>query len=511
VEEGYRPWALDFTPDDAGNPPYPFLGIVNPYANDTDGLGGGFLRWTTDDWDPALRFWTLPYDRQLNEWLKTVDPSRTYIMAGREFGGQPDRWQFDRPGLLARGWLEPGDLGWQPDPALAGVEPDWTNAKTNAWSVIRGEIEQLQQLMQDDRERYLPEADAQADGGPQYVVAYINANTFRYPWTTELINCGLSIGNIAYSYYKEFFSRVRPSFLCPGLTPPFGPPQHPSFPSGHSFLGHLFALLLLEIPALAQRYGIFAAPGSPGQAVDASPYQRSAEISVANPAIVTSPSHGLQPNDAIGFQTTGTLPSPIAPGTPYFVLANGLTLDAFRISLAPGGTPVRTQGAQSGTHVLTRAATISIASPAVVTFRAHGLQPDDAVIFQTTGTLPPPIAATSVYYVLLGGLTANTFHISGTPGGAAINTTGAQAGVQTIAINPLRGITAINSPLLWLAQRLAKNRERIGVHYASDSMASRHLAAGVWRAILHEPDPNRCVSCPTLEMVVRRAQAEWPA
>ncbi len=113
--------------------------------------------------------------------------------------------------------------------------------------------------------------------------------------------------------------------------------------------------------------------------------------------------------------------------------------------------------------------------------------------------------------MLLGGLTANTFHISGTPGGAAINTTGAQAGVQTIAINPLRGITAINSPLLWLAQRLAKNRERIGVHYASDSMASRHLAAGVWRAILHGPDPNRCVSCPTLEMVVRRAQAEWPA
>ena len=35
----------------------------------------------------------------------------------------------------------------------------------------------------------------------------------------------------------------------------------------------------------------------------------------------------------------------------------------------------------------------------------------------------------------------------------------------------------INSPLLWLSQRLAKNRERLGVHYLSDSMASRHLAA----------------------------------
>ena len=113
--------------------------------------------------------------------------------------------------------------------------------------------------------------------------------------------------------------------------------------------------------------------------------------------------------------------------------------------------------------------------------------------------------------MLPAGLTADTFQISSPPGGAAISTAGsAQQGLQTIAINPLRGINAINSPLLWLAQRLAKNRERIGVHYFSDSMASRHLAAGIWRAILHEPDPHQRIHCPTLEMVIRRAQAEWP-
>ena len=46
---------------------YPFSEIVNPYNTDD------FLEWTTDDWDPALRFWTFPYDPQLNEWLKSVD------------------------------------------------------------------------------------------------------------------------------------------------------------------------------------------------------------------------------------------------------------------------------------------------------------------------------------------------------------------------------------------------------------------------------------------------------
>jgi membrane-associated phospholipid phosphatase len=55
--------------------------------------------------------------------------------------------------------------------------------------------------------------------------------------------------------YKQQFRRVRPSTIAPGLVPPFGPPHHPSFPSGHSFLGHFIGLLLLEIPPIASRFG----------------------------------------------------------------------------------------------------------------------------------------------------------------------------------------------------------------------------------------------------------------
>ncbi len=207
--------------------------------------------------------------------------------------------------------------------------------------------------MEDDRDRYLAESEAQADGLADYVLAFIGASRDRHPWTVELVSCGLAIGNVAYMRWKSVFKRVRPSTLCAGLVPPFGPPCHPAFPSGHSTLGHLLALLLLEIPALQQRFGLF-----------------------------TTTDDG-------------------APGT----------------------------------------------------------------------AIPPGSAGS----------------------------------------NPLAGTGPIDSPLLWLAARLAKNRERIGVHYPSDSSAGRHLAAGLWRAMLHDTHAQTRIDCPTLHLTLARARAEWPA
>ena len=99
--------------------------------------------------------------------------------------------------------------------------------------------------MEDDRDRYMAEINTQADGLASYFIALLWLDSERYPWTMELIRCGLAIGNVVYMNYKEMFRRVRPSTIAPGLVPPFGPPHHPSFPSGHSFLGHFIALLLL--------------------------------------------------------------------------------------------------------------------------------------------------------------------------------------------------------------------------------------------------------------------------
>ncbi len=280
-------------------------------------------------------------------------------MAAREFGGQFDRWRYDRDGLLAQGWLEPGDLAWQPDererpgPGNPGKTPaTWQAERDRAWAVIIPELEELKLLMEDDRDRYLAEIEVQADGLADYLIAFIGASQARRPWTIELISCGLAIGNVAYMSFKQQFRRVRPSVLCPGLIPPFGPPQHPSFPSGHSFLGHFIALLLLEIPVLAGRYGVF---------------------------------------------------------------------DYDQQHPKPIGTPAR---APTKADLVDR--------------------------------------------------------------------------------------SEIRSPLLWLSQRLAKGRERLGVHYASDSSGSRHLASGIWHTLLHENDPGLRIDCPTLKKVLRCAIAEWP-
>jgi hypothetical protein len=138
--------------------------------------------------------------------------------------------------------------------------------------------------------------------------------------------------------------------LCPGLLPPFGPPRHPAFPSGHSFLGHFIALLLLEIEGVAERYGI-------------------------------------------------------------------------------------------------------------------GLLPD----------------------------------------GSAVGKKPNWASYKTATDTP----ADLDGPLFWLAARLAKNRERVGVHYRSDSLASRRLAGGIWSCIFDQAGAATHIEVPTLKRVLARAQAEW--
>ena len=78
--------------------------------------------------------------------------------------------------------------------------------------------------------------------------------------------------------------------------------------------------------------------------------------------------------------------------------------------------------------------TISIASPAVVTFpnlANHGLTAGHTITFSTTGALPTGITAGTTYYVISTGLTGNTFQFSTTSGGSAVNTSGSQSGVQS--------------------------------------------------------------------------------
>ncbi len=73
--------------------------------------------------------------------------------------------------------------------------------------------------------------------------------------------------------------------------------------------------------------------------------------------------------------------------------------------------------------------TITIASPGVLTYTAHGFPAGTPVVLTTTGALPTGLTASRVYYVV--NPTLNTFQLSATLGGAPIVTTGSQSGTHT--------------------------------------------------------------------------------
>jgi hypothetical protein len=76
--------------------------------------------------------------------------------------------------------------------------------------------------------------------------------------------------------------------------------------------------------------------------------------------------------------------------------------------------------------------TISSASPGVVTLNSHGFAANEPVVFfNSGGALPVAITAGTVYYVKTV-LDANTFTISATAGGAAINTASTGTGTHSV-------------------------------------------------------------------------------
>jgi len=97
----------------------------------------------------------------------------------------------------------------------------------------------------------------------------------------------------------------------------------------------------------------------------------------------------------------------------------------FRVVLPPASAPVP----KSAT------VTISNATPGVVTWTGHGLAANTAVVFTTTGALPAGLTAGTTYYVKTV-LTADTFTVSATAGGAAIDTTDAGSGTHTGTTEP---------------------------------------------------------------------------
>ncbi len=76
--------------------------------------------------------------------------------------------------------------------------------------------------------------------------------------------------------------------------------------------------------------------------------------------------------------------------------------------------------------------TITIASPGVISWSAHGLVAGTPVMLSTTGVLPTGLVAGQTYYVAASPApAAGTFSLAASIGGAAIVTTVTQSGVHT--------------------------------------------------------------------------------
>lgn len=76
---------------------------------------------------------------------------------------------------------------------------------------------------------------------------------------------------------------------------------------------------------------------------------------IATPGVVNATAHGFVAGDVVVFSVTGgSLPTGLTAGTVYFVIAAGLTANAFQVSLTSGGAAIAFTGTTSGTQVVRR-------------------------------------------------------------------------------------------------------------------------------------------------------------
>lgn len=112
-------------------------------------------------------------------------------------------------------------------------------------------------------------------------------------------------------------------------------------------------------------------------------------------------------------------------------------------------------------------ATMTIASPCVVTNNSHGLVAGDAVYFTTTGALPTGLTANTTYYVQ--NPATNTFNLNTSQSNAIansstgrVNTSGSQSGTHTLVHAPWGGITATNFAVPDLRGRIPVGLDNMG-------------------------------------------------
>lgn len=139
--------------------------------------------------------------------------------------------------------------------------------------------------------------------------------------------------------------------------------------------------------------------------------------------------HGYSDTNQITFYSADTLPGGLTQGTTYYVLNK--TADDFEVSATSGGAAISLTSEGTGVRYVAKALStvFTAATTDIITATAHGLSNGDRIFVKTTTTLPGGLSVATVYYVI--NKTTNTFKVSLTYGGAAVDITTTGTGTHT--------------------------------------------------------------------------------
>ena len=145
-----------------------------------------------------------------------------------------------------------------------------------------------------------------------------------------------------------------------------------------------------------------------------------------------------------------------------------------------------------GTNVTAGACTITIATPAVITKTAHSLLAGMPVVFSTTGALPTGLTAGTIYYVISAGLATDSFRVSTSVGGSAVNTSGTQSGIHTVT--PVSAIVSTTTATIYSKAHGYLAGQRVRLEGSAVAAFAGHeydiLVAGDDSFTVTVPDPT---------------------
>jgi hypothetical protein len=111
------------------------------------------------------------------------------------------------------------------------------------------ELQELIELIE-YRPGVMTEALAQRENPWSYYRGLFMSDAWSAPYTRDLLEIALRIGQFVVMHYKRAFNRARPSQYTPVLLPPVDVPGHASFPSGHATEAYLISACLAQVMPL---------------------------------------------------------------------------------------------------------------------------------------------------------------------------------------------------------------------------------------------------------------------